>query len=269
MIIIEGLLELNSTTQVGDEYAASPPYQDLDKIAIYLRDYITTSLRNTSFFSYSLDGNQYSISDGGNDMFDSGNYTTLWLIAETDYTQGTTIPIPPCLSYSQTTATVTDTDFYHVSLGYGISPDRRPLTFLGARSGTDGPIGFQKAGNIGADGSGNITISDVYTGSIINGFTVHAYYRQTFGQAADPAICDLYILLGHPSWNSTFGTIYKYSSTNKSMQGAYFYTKGAGTKNILAITTLLSRASPTEIPLNDIQTVVQNYTLRIKEALGF
>jgi hypothetical protein len=53
------------------------------------------------------------------------------------------------------------------------------------------------------------------------------------------------------------------------MQGAYFYTKGAGTKNILAITTLLSRASPTEIPLNDIQTVVQNYTLRIKEALGF
>ena len=268
MIIIDGRTEITGTTQMGIPYAINPPYQDLDKIATYLRNYITTSLRNPSFFSYSLDGTSYYITDGGNDMFDNGNYTTLWLNAGTNYTGGSTMTIPPALSYSQTTRASTDTDFYYVSLGYSTSPDRRPLTFLGSRSGTGGPIGFQKAGNIGADGLGNITIADVYTGSVINGFTTHAYYRQTFGESTDPAICDLYILLGHPAWNSTFGTINKFASTNKQIQGAYFYTSGAGTKNILAIVTLLSRASPTEIPLTDIQTVVQNYTSLIGQSIG-
>ena len=268
MIIVDGNLQIYGATQMGVPYSINPPYQDLDKIAIYLRNYITTSLRNPSFFAYNLDGNAYFITDGGNDMFDNGNYTTLWLNAGTNYTGGLSITIPPCLPYSQTTATSTDTDFYYVSLGYSTSPDRRPLTFLGSRSGTGGPIGFQKAGNIGADGGGNITIADVYTGSVINGFTTHAYYRQTFGQNLDPAICDLYILLGHPAWNSTFGTINKFATSDKQYQGAYFYTSGAGTKNILAIATLLSRPTPTEIPLVDIQTVVQNYTSLIGQSIG-
>ena len=268
MIIIDGRTEVYGTTQLGIPYAVNLPYQDLNLIATYLRNYITTSLRNTSFYAYTLDGNNYFITDGGNDMFDGGNYTTLWLNAGTNYTGGSTIAIPPALSYSQTTIALTDTDFYYISLGNSSSPDTRPLTFLGSRSGTGGPIGFQKAGNIGADGGGNITIADVYTGTVINGFTTHAYYRQTFGQASDPAICDLYILLGHPAWNSTFGAINKFATSDKQIQGAYFYTSGAGTKNILAITTLLSRASPTEIPLADIQTVVQNYTLLIGQAIG-
>jgi hypothetical protein len=268
MIIIESSIEITGGTQMGVPYAVNPPYQDLDKIATYLRNYITTSLRNPSFFSYDLDGNQYQISDGGNDMFDGGNYTTYWSIAGTNYTSGITITIPPCLGYSQITATSTDTNFYYVSLGYGTSPDRRPLTLLGARSGTGDPIGFQKAGNVGADSGGSITISDVYTGSIVNGFTVHAYYRQTYGQSSDPAVCDVYILLGHPAWNSTFGTINKFASTNTNLQGAYFYTSGAGVKNILAITTLLSRPSPTQIPLSDIQTVVDNYTILISQSIG-
>ena len=268
MIVIDGSIEITGGTQMGVPYAVNPPFQDLDKIATYLRNYITTSLRNPSFFSYNLDGNQYQISDGGNDMFDGGNYTTYWSIAGTNYTSGVTIAIPPCLGYSQTTATSTDTDFYYVSLGYGTSPDSRPLTILGARSGTGNPIGFQKAGNVGADGGGSITISDVYTGSIVNGFTVHAYYRPTYGQASDPAVCDVYILLGHPAWNSTFGTINKFASTNTNLQGAYFYTSGAGVKNILAITTLLSRPSPTQIPLSDVQTVVDNYTSLIAQSIG-
>lgn len=268
MLVITGNAVIEGTMYIGQPFSVKPPYQDLDKIATYLINYITTSLRNPNFYSYALDGNQYQISDGGNDMYDGGNYTTLWLNAGTNYTSSTTIPIPPCIGYSQTTSTVTDTDFYYVSLGYGTSPDRRPLTLLGSRSGTGGPVGFQKAGNNGADGGGFITISDVYTGTIVNGFTVHAYYRQTYGQASDPAVCDVYILLGHPAWNSTFGVINKFSNNNTGFNGAYFYTSGAGVKNILAITTLLSRASPTQIPLIDVQTVVDNYTLLIKQAIG-
>lgn len=154
-------------------------------------------------------------------------------------------------------------------MGYGTSPDRRPLTVIGARSVSGQPVGFQKAGNIGADGGGNIVYGDVYTGDSINGFTVHAYYRQTYGQAADPAICDLYMLLGHANWSSVFGTINKYSNINKGVQGAYFYTSGAAVSNILAVATLLSKPTPNQIPLTDVQAVVTTYTAKIKQALGY
>lgn len=245
------------------------PYLLLDTIATYLMGYITTDLRNPNFFQYNLDGNQYQISDGGNDMFDSGNYTAPWLISNTNYTNLTTIPIPPSLGYSTTASTITDTDFYYVSLGYSTTPDRRPLTIIGTRSGVGKPIGFQKAGNIGADGGGFLDGGIIYSGSVINGFTTHAFYRQTYGQASDPAICDLYILLGHNNWDSVFGTINSFASTNKGIQGGYFYTSGATTKNILAITTLLSRPTNQPIPLSDVQLVTQNYITRIKEILNY
>jgi hypothetical protein len=253
----------------GPLRAEPTPYLLLNRIANYLRDYITTDLRNENFFSYNLDGTFPSfITDGGNDMFDNGNYTAPWLLAGTDYTNGFSIASPPALNYSNTTSTLQDTNFYYVSLGYSTSPDRRPLTVLGSRSVDGTPVGFQKAGNIGADGGGNLVSGDVYTGSEINGFTTHAYYRQTYGQSTDPAICDLYMLLGHANWGTTFGSINKYASSDKQIQGAYFYASGS-TKNVLAIATLLSRPTPSVIPLSAVQTVVTNYTLRIKEALNY
>jgi len=245
------------------------PYLLLNTIAVYLRNYITTDLRNSNFFQYTLDGNQFQITDGGNDMFDGGNYTAPWLIANTNYTSLNTIPIPPSLGYSTTASTLTDTNFYYVSLGYSTTPDRRPLTLLGARSGVGNPIGFQKAGNIGADGGGFLDGSLIYSGQSLSGFTTYAFYRQTYGQSTDPAICDLYILLGHNNWGSVFDTVNFFSSTNKQIQGGYFYASGATTKNILAITTLLSRPTNQPIPLSDVQTVTQNYITRIKEVLNY
>jgi len=245
------------------------PYLLLDTIATHLRNYITTDLRNPNFFQYNLDGNQFQINDGGNDMFDGGNYTAPWLIANTNYTTLNSIPIPPSIGYSTTASTLTDTNFYYVSLGYSTTPDRRPLTLLGTRSGVGNPIGFQKAGNIGADGGGFLDGSIIYSGESLSGFTTYAFYRQTYGQASDPAICDLYILLGHPNWDSVFGSINNFASTNRGIQGGFFYTSGPLTKNILAITTLLSRPTNQPIPLFDVQTVTQNYITRIKEVLNY
>jgi hypothetical protein len=259
------------------------PWQQINTIIPYLRSNVA-DFRNPLFFYYRLDGNIYSITDGGNDMFDAGNTTAPWLRAGTNYTNpgSTQIPVPPALPYSSQSSTLTDTNYYYASFGYtqsaGTFPASQsiiyhPLTMIGARSGS-GPIGWQKAGNIGADGSGNILTGSIYTGSTVNGFTVYAYYRQTYGQATDPNICDVYMLFGHPNWGSDFGTVVWSASLNTQGQGATLYATGSAS-NLLAITTLLSRTGSTPagpslpISASDITTVVDNFALRIKESISF
>lgn len=263
------------TSSISPIFTASV-YLHLNTIVSYLRNY-TSDLKNPNFFTYFLDGNSYQILDGGNDMFDQGNYTAPWLRNNTNYTNLSSINIPPALSYASQSSTLVDTNFYYVSLGYIQStgsfpggtqnPLYHPLTLLGARSGS-GPIGFQKAGNIGADGAGFLVSGSIYSGSVVNGFTTYAIYRQSYGQGLDPSICDVYILLGHPNWGSVFGTVVSSSITNTTIQGAALYATGSSSE-ILAITTLLSRPNPNAIPASDIKTVVDNYTLRIKQALGY
>ena len=51
--------------------------------------------------------------------------------------------------------------------------------------------------------------------------------------------------------------------------GAFFYTTGANVKNILAIQTLLSKNSGVLVTAAECQTVVTNFTLRIKQALSY
>lgn len=259
------------------------PWQQINTIIPYLRSNVA-DFRNPEFFIYRLDNTAYSITDGGNDMFDGGNTTAPWLRAGTNYTNpgSTTIPIPPALPYSSQSATLTDTNFYFAAFGYtqsaGVFPAAQssiyhPLTMIGARSGS-GPIGWQKAGNIGADGLGSILTGSIYTGSTVNGFTVYAYYRQTYGQGSDPNICDVYMLFGHPNWGSNFGTVIWSASLNTQGQGAALYATGSAS-NLLAVTTLLSRTGSTPsgpslpISASQIATVVDNFALRIKESISF
>lgn len=259
------------------------PWQQVNTIISYMRNNVA-DFRNPQFFVYRLDGNAYSITDGGNDMFDGGNTTAPWLRAGTNYTNpgSTTIPIPPALSYASQSSSLTDTNLYYASFGYtqsaGTFPAAQssvfhPLTMINARSGS-GPIGWQKAGNIGADGAGSILTGSIYTGSVVNGFTTYAYFRQTYGQGADPNICDVYMLFGHPNWGSNFGTVVWSASLNTQGQGAALYATGSAS-NLLAITTLLSRSGSTAsgpslpISASDITTVVNNFALNIKNALSF
>lgn len=287
----QGVVSFDNTNGTGkisaNINAASPaigqPWQQINTIISYLRGYVT-DFRNPQFFVYRLDGNIYSIFDGGQDMFDSGNRIAPWLRAGTNYTNpgNAVIPIPPALPYSSQSSTLADTNFYYASFGYtqsaGSFPAAQssiyhPLTMIGSRSGS-GPIGFQKAGDIGADGSGFISTGSLYTGSVINGFTTYAYFRQTYGQSNDPNICDVYMLFGHSNWNSNFGTVVWSASLNTNGQGAALYATGSAS-NLLAISTLLSRtgsnsaAASLPISSSDLRTVVDNYTLRLKEALSY
>jgi hypothetical protein len=252
-------------------------FSQINTIMPYLRAN-SGSLRNPNFFTYFLDGNSYSISDGGNDMFDSGNFTAPWLLNNANYVSGQSIPVPsPSLNYSSQSSTITDTNFYYAASGYiqstGSFPAGsqsgifHPLTMIGARSGS-GPIGFQKAGNIGADGGGSLVTASIYTGSVVNGFTAHAFYRQSFGQLSDPSICDVYVLLGHPNWGSVFDTVISSSAAGTQIQGAALYATGSSSE-ILAMTTLLSSPTSSAIPFSSVKTVVDNYITLVKTVLNY
>ena len=98
---------------------------------------------------------------------------------------------------------------------------------------------------------------------------MYAFYRQTYN-AGDPSHCNLFILLGHPQWGSVFGSINSYADpVSNGGVGGYFYTSGSNTANILAIQTLLSKSGGVQVTAAECQQIVTNYTLRIKQALGF
>lgn len=263
-------------------FTPKTPFTELQTIAEYLRGFMP-EFRNPSFYPYQLDGNGYYISDGGGDMYDGGNISSPWVVSNTEYIgTGGYGPgsYPFAVDYTQSgTSQMLDTSFGYISLGYqqytgGVQPlTYLPLTVLGSRDndtfGPGLPVGFQTGGNSGADGGGTLASGTIYSGATVSGFTVYAFFRETYN-AGDPSHCDLYILLGHPSWNSTFGTVTSFAQpTNVGGCGGYLYTTGGGTENILAIKTLLSKNGGALVTQAECQTVVNNFVLRVKQSQGF
>ena len=265
-------------------FVPSRPYTELQNIAEYLRNYMP-EFRNPSFYDYWLDGDGYYISDGGGDMYDNGNISSPWLVSNTEYvSNGGYSPgaFPYAVDYTNSaTTTNIDTSFGYISLGYqqynipgpGQSSTYLPLTVLGARDnetyGPNLPVGFQTGGNSGADGGGTLASGTIYNGTVVSGFTTYAFFRETYN-AGDPSHCDLYILLGHPNWDSSFGTVNSFAQpTNVGGCGGYLYAAASGTQNVLAIKTLLSKNFGQLVTSAECQTVVNNFIRRIKEAVNF
>lgn len=247
-----------------------PLFNHIEPLAAHLSANVL-SFRNPSFFSYALDGvTSDNIIDGTLDMYDRGNITTPALISGTLYQSITTslASYPSRIFYGNTSETILDTNFKYAALGYSTSPDKRPLTVIGTRSSVGQPIGWQKGGDAGADGAGSVTTARIYDRVVVDGFTVVAFYRQISG-AGDPTIGDLYILLGHPRWDSVFGTITTTSPASTTISGGSLLTSGENVKNILAIATLLSRASGVSIPSADYVTVTNSFITQIKEYFRF
>jgi hypothetical protein len=272
---------------------------NLTTIRNYLINYMS-DFRTPNFYNYWCDGGAFDnptipdssvIAEGGlDDMFDNGNIITPWLLSNTLYVSNSGIinDYPFRIFYDNITPQLVDTTFNYISLGYipyspfppsyapppptppSQDPTFLPLTMIGYRN--SGPVGWQIGGNVGADGTGQVIQSLIYNGAIINGFTVYAYYRQIYASInnPDPIICNLIILLGHPSWGSVFDTVLNFSEPTTLGCGTYFYT-GPNAQNILTITSLLSRPAvnnTTPISIPELQTVVTNYILRIGQALG-
>lgn len=231
----------------------------------YLSGFIS-EFQNASFYSYNLDGDEFTINDGGGDMYDGGNTTYPWFTSGSpNYSTLNSGNQSGRLSYSSTSITTTDTDFNWLSLGYS---GFLPLSMLAYRTpGVSSTIGFQKSGNSGADGSGTLDSGVFYNGSTINTFVVYAFRRQTYN-AGDPSHCDLYMILGHPNWSSVYGTIQSYADpVSNGGNGGYFYMSGA--TNVISICSLLSKSSGIQVTTAEMQTVINNWTSRLKIHFGY
>jgi hypothetical protein len=242
------------------------------------------------------------IRDGGKDMFDRGMYITPWLLSGDSFDLDSTYieAYPYIIQYDTITETIVDTNLKYISLGYipetytpeeyeqdtnepQIDQSLHPLTILCYRD--SGPVGWQNGGEMGADGYGTAIHGYVYENDILNGFSVYAGYRQVYntdrppgslhpedpGSSGDPTICQLVILLGHPSWGSVFGPVTLISDDEDLQDCKFVMYSGEGSANILAINVLLSKGKDYDsepIPDSELQTIISNYTIRIKEACG-
>ena len=187
------------------------------------------------------------------------------------------------------TTTVYDGDFYVKTFGYGDQdieptnrvnlpagsyPTSRPLTAFGYRPGSNRTVGWGKTGRY--RGNPFNTLGFIYENATVNGFQVYAWRRCVYGAFVAggysggtyyPAVCDLYLLIGHPRWNSVFGTVTFASSEGTAQQSSQL--KMSGSTNVLAVTMLLCKQEQfgtvsTDIPVANLQTIVQNLTARMK-----
>ena len=277
-------IEFRNIQIIRTNVRTGAPYQFLGDIATYLRNYMS-EFRNPSFYAYRLDGNGYYINDGGFDMYDNpGNITNPWLKSNVQLTTNLGVysaaTYPSASNYLQTGSVGTlDGDFQYISLGYRQfgpttqSAQWHPLTVIGSRVG-NGSVGYQTAANSGADGGGTLATGSIYSGSVVNGFTAHAFYRQTYNATGsgqvDPSHCSVYILLGHPNWGSTFGTVKKFSDIiSNGGAGGALYSSGSQTANLLTACMLLSKATASQVTEPEIKTVVDNFIFRVKSSLNY
>ena len=199
-----------------------------------------SNLKNTNFYEYILDGNEYHISDGGGDMYDGGNYTRLRVDGNASSN----------LSYAQTSplnVPVNGKNVQVISLGY-----KRPLVML-AHCSQRADIGMHKTGNIGADDQGALSSYVVYNGASMNGYTVYAWVRVIYN-AGDPSIGDLFFAIGDNS-TTFFGNMNTYSAPNTNNGDAYMTMD---CKNALVGTILLSKPNGAYISVDDCQKVITN-----------
>ena len=251
----------------------------LNTIATKLRLHMA-EFRNNNFWAYRMDGANSYIIDGGKDMFDTGMFITPWLNSGVHYDLDVTTMggYPYRILYDTSIETIVDTNCNYISLGYinesftgtsQVNQSLHPLTVICYR--LSGPVGWQNGGKTGSSGDGTVSSGYIYENAVVNGFNVYAGYRQIYGATSSgsiPSICQLVILLGHPSWGSVFGEVTQ-TSDNATNTCKFVMYSGAETKNVMAINTLLSEFSNDSgkaIPMSELQTVVFNFTKRIKEA---
>tara|TARA_B100000287_G_scaffold407845_1_gene433652 strand:- start:2865 stop:3737 length:873 start_codon:yes stop_codon:yes gene_type:complete len=223
---------------------------------------LTTNPHNITY-----GGDEKYISDGGGDMYDSGNYTICMNESSPSFSSFTASgrSNSEAISYDDETVTTPNgsgvTDYRYIAGGHATTNlNSHGALVVAATTGNSYHTycGFAKGGNSGADGSGNKIQVDLYNGSVISGFTVYASYMATYN-AGDPSVCDLYILMGHPSWGTIFGTINKYNYTNTGYNTSAMWSEGGSQKNVLAVATLAARTSgnlPVESEMQGIVTAI-------------
>lgn len=255
-------------------------------------------------YFYSLDGDATFVSDGANDMYDSGNYTEVFV----GDNAGNYKANSNCLiNYSNTNRTNIDNSNTQGSTGGGgayayacggyanLSTSKTkyslglPLIAVASAGNTTDSyqpkIGLMKSGNAGADNNSTSykTNRTLYNGTTVNGFTVYANDVTIHGNHGDPSIVDLYIALLHTNWNSSAGGVtptvesypYGFGNAVTDQCSSQFYFNSATQSNIVFIGMLFSEYNSSLNPnspqptTTELQNIIGDLTLDIKNDLGY
>tara|TARA_S200002703_G_scaffold159506_1_gene173223 strand:+ start:1653 stop:2555 length:903 start_codon:yes stop_codon:yes gene_type:complete len=251
-------------------------------------------------YFYSTDGDSTYVSDGSNDMYDSGNYTEVFV---GDNAGNFSVNSDCLISYNNTTRTNIDNTntqgsaggggaYAYACGGYSSSSNNTassismPLMVVASAGNTTDSyqpkIGLMKSGNAGADNhtSSYKTNRTLYNGTTVNGFTVYASDVTIHGTHNDPSIVDLYIALLHTNWNSSAGGVtptvesfpYGFGTAVTDQCSSQFYFNSATQSNIVFIGMLFSEFnSPNSLQptTTELQNIIGDLTLDIKNYLGY
>lgn len=205
----------------------------LQQISAPLRNKKVT-FKNPNFYEYKLDGNSQYISHGGNDMYDAGNYTMV-------YVDGYTSPV---ISYNTAVSQFIQHNGKKVEhIGLDLTT---PLMYL-CKSADRATVGFRKTGNLGADNSGQQRTDVIYNGEKVSGLRIFAWRRLVFN-AWDPSICDLYFAIADDT--STIHNTTMYTNNDSYTDGGFsqFYMD---VSNTLMGCMLLSKPSGIAISVDE------------------
>ena len=210
---------------------------------------LTTNQHNIYFGSQA----QY-VADGGNDMFDNANFTQ-----------------PVTSSTRSNHPNVSD--FSYVAGGWTVNGSQNANGGALIVAGTTGNTGNQwcgwmVGGNSGADGGGSKSQVDIYNGSIVDGFTVYSSYMSTHG-ANDPSCNSLYMLIGHPKWGTSFGTINKYNNTSTQFFNSAMWSESTTQNNVLAVYTLTARTGGNLPVFSEMRDIVDEVIYDLKTEFGY
>lgn len=226
------------------------------------------------------------VADGGNDMFDNANFTSPVRSSNRSLTSpstgASTSDHPDSIYYGNTSAGGISagtyvhpnvSDFSYVAGGWtsnGNEDSNGGALVVAGTTGNSGNqwCGWMVGGNSGADGTGSKSQVDLYNGATVSGFTVYSSYMSTYN-ASDPSCNSLYMLIGHPKWGTSFGTINKYNSVNTQFFNSAMWSESTSQNNVLAVYLLTARTGGNLPVQSEMQDIVDEVISDLKAEFGY
>lgn len=190
------------------------------------------------FYRYAFDGGTNNISDGGNDMWDGGNFIGL-----------SGFRTAANINYGTLSNTPQSNSGFFLSQA-NIWPQ---IAFAYVKSGT---ITWSNSGDVGSDGSGSFSnFTGVYT-TTNQGRNGQYWVNENYG-AVDPTICYVWFTILQPSVGSVVTACN--DGRKQNVNNTYTQSFGVTGTNLIFSQVLLSRSSGELIPTGDVSSFLSNY----------
>jgi hypothetical protein len=196
----------------------------------------------SNFFNYLYDGNSnnnavHYIDDGGNDMYDDGNYIDIWGNCITGFSNVAygTINTEPTHGYYVTPTNIwPNTTIVYVQKGV-------------ARITVHGDVGSDEGGTVTNDKTTYTTSNNRY-GTI--------FYNAN-GEAGDPSVLDVWFTIENSNWNSRLTDSNDQRKTEDNND--YSHSVEVTGSNYIFVKTLLSLSNGVIPDTTDVQNYIEAY----------